>query len=65
VLGMLVVCDGKDAGPGGLNGSGCAVLDVGGGMQAQDRVPVLCVVPAEERLAGRRSEGLATATCLG
>jgi hypothetical protein len=32
---MLVVGGGQDAGPGGLNGSGRAVVDAGGGVQAQ------------------------------
>ena len=52
-LGMAAVCSGKDAGPAGL---GWLRLCRGGcrsGVQAQARVPVLRVVPGEERLAVR------------
>jgi hypothetical protein len=34
-LGMLLVGGVQDASPAGLDGGGCAVVDVGGGVQAQ------------------------------
>ena len=42
---------GEDGGPGGLDICGPAVVDVGGGVQAEPAVTVLVVVPAEEVLA--------------
>ena len=38
----------QDLGPAGLDSCGLAVVDVGGGVQAEAAVTVLVVVPAEE-----------------
>jgi hypothetical protein len=38
----------QDLGAPGLDGSGLAVVDVGGGVQAESAVAVLAVVPVEE-----------------
>src|SRR5450755_2263773 len=45
---MLLVGGGKDAGPGSPDGGSAAVVDVGGGVQAEAAVAVLVVVPGEE-----------------
>ena len=50
-LGMLAVGGSQHAGPADLDGCGGAVVNVGGGVQAQARVPVLGVIPGEEGLA--------------
>jgi hypothetical protein len=52
-FGVLVVGGGQDPGAAGLDGCGCAVVDVGGGVQAQARVAVRRVVPGEELVAVR------------
>ena len=52
-LGVGVVGGGQDAGALGLDGCGAAVVDVGGGVQAEPAVAVLVVVPGEEVLAVR------------
>ena len=44
---------GQDLGAPGLDGCGPAVVDVGGGVQAEPAVAVLVVVPGEEVLAVR------------
>jgi hypothetical protein len=46
-----VVGGGQDLGTSGLNSCGPAVVDVGGGVQAEPAVAVLIVVPPEEVLA--------------
>jgi hypothetical protein len=48
-----VVGGGQGLGAAGLDGCGVAVVDVGGGVQAEPAVPVLVVVPGEEVLAVR------------
>jgi hypothetical protein len=48
-----VVGGGQDAAALGPDGFGVAVVDVGGGVQAEPAVAVLVVVPAEEFLAVR------------
>ena len=45
---MLLVGGGKDAGPGSLDGGSAAVVDVGGGVQAEAAVAVLVVVPGKK-----------------
>ena len=50
---MGVVGVGQGLGAAGLDGCGAAVVDVGGGVQAEAAVPVLVVVPGEEVLAVR------------
>jgi hypothetical protein len=50
---MGVVGGGQDLGAAGLDGCGAAVVDVGGGVQAEPAVAVLVVVPGEEFLAVR------------
>ena len=52
-LGMGEVGGGQHLGPGFLDGCGPAVVDVGGGVQAESAVTVLVVVPGEEVLAVR------------
>ena len=50
---MGEVGGGQDLGAPGLDGCGLAVVDVGGGVQAEAAVTVLVVVPGEEVLAVR------------
>ena len=50
---MGVVGGVQDLGAAGLDGCGLAVVDVGGGVQAEAAVAVLVVVPGEEVLAVR------------
>ena len=50
---MGVVGGVQDLGAPGLDGCGAAVVDVGGGVQAEPAVAVLVVVPGEEVLAVR------------
>ena len=42
---------GEDVGAAGLDGGGAAVVDVGGGVQAQPRMSMIFVVVGEEFLA--------------
>jgi hypothetical protein len=42
---------GEHVRPGGLDGLGAAIVDIGGGVQAQRRMAMLVVVPGEEDLA--------------
>jgi hypothetical protein len=48
-----VVGGGQHAGPAGLHDCGAAVVNVGGGVQAEPAVTMLIVVPGEEVLAVR------------
>ena len=50
---MGVVGGGQDLGASGLDRCGAAVVDVGGGVEAEPAVAVLVVVPGEEVLAVR------------
>ena len=52
-FGVGVVGGVQDLGASGLDGCGPAVVDVGGGVQAEPAVPVLVVIPGEEVLAVR------------
>ncbi len=52
-LGVSGVGGVQDLGAGGPDGRGVAVVDVGGGVQAEAAVAVVVVVPAEEVLAVR------------